>query len=88
MHALETVLAEVRQAEAAAMAHLQALREAHPRSAQRVVTLQTAIALLDRKVDLLAALQSAGMLEAREVGPAHATALRRVRALRLFHAHL
>ncbi|KAI7844005.1 hypothetical protein COHA_002542 [Chlorella ohadii] len=88
VHALETVLAEVRQAEAAAMAHLQALCEAHPRSAQRVVTLQTAIALLDRKVDLLAALQSAGMLEAREVGPAHATALRRVRALRLFHAHL
>ncbi|PRW60756.1 sodium hydrogen exchanger isoform A [Chlorella sorokiniana] len=64
--ALDSVLAEMRQAEAAAAAHLQALRAAHPHSAQRVVTLQTAIALLDRKVDLLAALQSAGMLEQRE----------------------
>lgn len=88
MQALDQVLAEVREAQAAAAAYLQELRAAHPLSAQRVVTLQTAIALLDRKVDLLAALQSAGILEQREVGPAHATALRRVRALRLFHSHL
>lgn len=88
MQALDQVLTEVREAQAAAAAYLQELRAAHPLSAQRVVTLQTAIALLDRKVDLLAALQSAGMLEQREVGPAHATALRRVRALRLFHSHL
>lgn len=88
VQALSRVLGEVRQAEAEAAAHLRALRASHPRAAQRVVTLQTAIALLDRKVDLLAALQSAGMLEQREVGPAHATALRRVRALRLFHSHL
>lgn len=88
VQAMDRVLTEVRQAEAAAAEHLQALRAAHPHSAQRVVTLQTAISLLDRKVDLLAALQSAGMLEPREVGPAHATAARRLRALRLFHSHL
>lgn len=88
VHALAAVLGEVRQAEAAAAAHLETLQAAHPHAAERVVTLQTAIVLLGRKVDLLAALQSAGMLEQREVGPARATALRRVRALRLFHAHL
>ena len=86
--ALGAVLGEVRREEAAAAAHLESLRGEHPHAAQRVVTLQTAISLLDRKVDLLAALQSAGMLEQREVGPACATALRRVRALRLFHSHL